>query len=126
MARLAGFSLLFLLAPAFWASQTLFSSNTDRAPQWVNPETYAVKRFREILTEVEAHEEKSPAEKLIALRARLQVAERKLDTLKAGPTDTGSRQVLSTRAEILHYQNRIAQTEALVLRSRAADARKKK
>ncbi len=122
---------------------TIAASNvaTKDGIRLVEPKEYTVKRFNEVIDDaIKAEEDTTPQEKLIAARARLAVAERRLEDLKVtsisatpgAPVDAND--VKAAEARVDHYQKTILALESKILRERqkerttskkAAPARKK-
>lgn len=54
----------------------------NSAVEIVRPENYSIRRFQEIVQDAKPKDEKSPQEELISIRAKLVIAEQRLQDLK--------------------------------------------
>ena len=93
----------------------------------VDPKEYAIKRFNEVVAASEEKENVPDLEKLISIRARLAIAERRLQDLKtttSTPATEDSKQKIESfkpqmlkaiEAEIDHYKRQISSLEANVV-----------
>ncbi|MBN8554499.1 MAG: hypothetical protein J0L93_03560 [Deltaproteobacteria bacterium] len=108
---------------------TVISSTPPSKVEIVRPETYAVKRFGEIVSNFQDRDELSPQEELISSRARLMIAQRKLSELQSPPRKTDGKsdvkidkgemrevRMKAARAEIDHYQHLVSRLEQKILK----------
>ncbi len=119
---------------ALWTLAQLVSQSPS--VEIVSPENYSVKRFQEVVAENLGNSAETPEEKLIEARARLVVAERRLQELR-NALDNPSKEspkeeppkpqaLKAAEARVDHYRIKIAELEKKTLKEKRRERKKQK
>ena len=108
----------------FWICHVLLAQSDDTT-RLVKPDAYAIKRFEEVVEAGRAEENLSPQERLISLRARLVIAERKLEDLSSS-TNPRASQMKAANARVDYFRKRVSDLEESILKDKRAESSKPK
>ena len=102
----------------------------------VSTQDYATRRFAEVISTAVAAQDANPQERLIALRARLVIAERQFSELKTKRTNAKSSQekeespkivhIRAAESRVDHFQLKISQLEREILKAQSKKPSSKK
>lgn len=119
--------LLFLLL--FFAPN--FTLGDDY--EWVQPESYSIRRFQEIVdVKFQDEKEKNPSERILEKRARLEMSKRDQKGIESPSQNTAAKSISSENltkaaaAQIQHYEILIERLEKSVIKKNEKSRRKRR